>query len=185
MELNENGMNKLNALFTLTIITMMSCSSPTQYHSYSAWDANSNQSLDRYEFVNSYTQSDYFDKWSDGKAFISYEDLYEGVFKSMDTDQDTRVSRDEFEAKIDHFYFGLFNGSFNSWDSDGNMYLNGPEFYKHVCKTNLASIWDTSDDKRISQREFAGGMFYLSDANSNGTVDTKEFNTWKNSRTTL
>ena len=181
--MHEAKLNIMKSLLTMTIVILLaSCAGSKMYSSYTDWDSNSNKNVDRYEFVNGYAQSDYFDKWSKGKESISYEEFYEGVFKDLDADKDNKLSLVEFNSKIDFFYFGLFNGGFNKWDSDSNASLDANEFYNEVRKTNLASIWDTSDDKRISRRELAGGMFYLSDADNNGQVDSLEFNVWKVNR---
>jgi hypothetical protein len=92
------------------------------------------------------------------------------------------LSRDEFETRIEYFYFGLFNEEFSDWNKNGNLTLEPNEFYNEISETNLATVWDTTGDKQITERELAGGMFYLSDADSDGVVNPLEFNAWKNNR---
>lgn len=172
---------KATAMVT-TAIFVASCSVQKMYPSYTDWDSDANTALDRYEFVNGYTQSNYLNKWSDGNESITYQDLYEGVFEDLDADNDNKLSLVEFNGRIDAFYFGIFNGTFDKWDFDSNASIDTNEFYRHVCKTNLAALWDNSDDKAISRSELADGMFYLADTNGNGRVDTLEFRVWKANR---
>jgi hypothetical protein len=81
-------MEALKHLPALYMLVFCSCGSSALYSSYTDWDANSNNSLDRYEFVNGYAHSNYFRKWSENQKTITYEELYEGVFKSIDTNSD-------------------------------------------------------------------------------------------------
>ena len=154
------------------------CTMSGIYSSYSGWDLDADEALNRYEFINGYAHSGYFDKWSNGKTLITYKELYKGIFKTIDSDENNKVSMEEFEGRMDHYYFQIFNADFTKWDSNSNATLEWNEFYREVSKTNLGSQWDTSGDKRVSKSELADGMFYLSDANNNGKVDKLEFNIW-------
>jgi Ca2+-binding EF-hand superfamily protein len=164
------------------LIILAGCGSSKLITSYVHWDTNDNKTLDRYEFVNGYSLSGFFNKWTKENGSLKYDELYEGVFSGLDADQDNKLSLVEFNSKIDFFYFGLFNETFDKWDINSNATIDKTEFLNAVRKTNLAPIWDTSEDQRISQRELAGGMFYLADADSNGMVEALEFNVWKINR---
>lgn len=161
---------------------LVSCASPKTYTTATDWDSNKNGSIERREFVEAYLAQNYFDKWGEGKGSVAYQDLFNSLFDAMDVDKDKKLSIAEFNAQIKLFYFGLFSGSFVNWDDDRNESLSQDEFNKHISSSNLASIWDTNDDNRISEREMAGGMFYLCDADSNGSVSETELDAWKKNR---
>jgi Ca2+-binding EF-hand superfamily protein len=164
------------------VLLVSSCASTRNYESFSDWDSDKSGRVERREFVEAYLGNGYFKKWHDGKSAITYAELFDSMFKSIDSDKDNKLSIVEFNSQIRFFYFGLFNESFSKWDTNSDASINLSEFSKGVSSTNLASIWDTDDDKRIMEREMAGGMFYICDADSNGSVDETELNTWKRNR---
>lgn len=166
----------------VVLMVNLSCSTTTKtFSSFSDWDTDSNRQIGRREFVDAYLAQDYFEKWSTGGS-ISYSQLYDQAFASMDGDKDEKLSIEEFTAQIRLFYFGLFSGSFDLWDDNRDESLSKKEFADHVSTTNLATLWDSNGDKRITEAEMAGGMFYLCDANSNGNVDEQELALWKKNR---
>lgn len=161
---------------------MAACSASKSYVGYSDWDTNNDQTISRSEFVEAYVGQNYFDKWGAGSGSIRYEDLYQEAFASIDADKDVKLSLVEFNSQIKRIYFGLFNETFARWDDDSNASISKDEFLRHVAATNLAAMWDTDHNKRITEREMAGGMFYVSDSDSNGSVEEIELNTWKRNR---
>ena len=179
---NEIIMNKLSILLFGGILIFSSCASTHNYESFANWDSDNSGRVERREFVNAYLGSGYFKKWHDGKSAITYNELFDSMFKSIDSDKDNKLSIVEFNSQIRFFYFGIFNESFSKWDKNSDASISPSEFNAGVSSTNLASIWDTDDDKRIIEREMAGGMFYICDADSNGSVDEAELNTWKRNR---
>lgn len=108
--------------------------------------------------------------------------MYRNTFRTLDRDGDAKVTSDEVSSQIKFFYFGLFNKSFDQWDTNNDSLLDLNEFTAKATNSNLATLRDTNSDKRISKKELAGGMFYLSDEDSNGTVDEQEFNARKTMR---
>jgi Ca2+-binding EF-hand superfamily protein len=176
-------MKYFNKLILPTAVFMIwCCSSPQVYSSYTNWDGDGNRLVDRYEFTRGYMQSDYFKKWTEGNLSMNYNELYNKIFNNLDSDNDNLLSMSEFNSRINHFYFQMFNGNFSQWDHDANSLVDRNEFIEQAGKTKLGSIWDTSDDRTITEREMAGGMFYICDADNNGRIDSLEFNTWADSR---
>jgi Ca2+-binding EF-hand superfamily protein len=172
----------MKLFFLLSVLLGVGACASHVYTSYADWDINDDEALDRNEFVNAYIQTDYFKKWSREKSSITYEELYTGIFRSLDVDRDNKLSMVEFNTQIKPFYFGMFNDSFDEWDVNSDASIQYDEFINNITKTNLASLWDTSGNKRISKRELGAGMFYLSDANNNRSVDPLEFNIWTSNR---
>lgn len=171
----------VNFIASVTAL-VCSCAGPKVYTSPTDWDVDKNGSIQRHEFVDAYVAQNYFDKWSGGKSSASFQDLYNSLFDSMDGDNDQKLSPSEFDAQIKLFYFGMFSNSFNTWDDDSNGSVSQSEFNQHVSASNLSSLWDNNGDKRISEKEMAGGMFYLCDTDSDGSVSHAELEIWKKNR---
>jgi Ca2+-binding EF-hand superfamily protein len=179
-------MNFIQQLTAMSISYLAaSCASVNKtYEAYTDWDTNNDQKIGRSEFVEAYLDQGYFDRWGAGAGSIAYDELFVEAFESIDTDRDENLSLVEFSSQIKLFYFGLFSESFDRWDDDSNASISKSEFTRHVAMTNLVSLWDTDSNRRITEREMAGGMFYICDADSNGSIDQTELNTWKRNRET-
>lgn len=169
-------------IILISILALFKCSSSENVISYEAWNADDDKSLNRTEFVNGYMQSGYFERWSDDQKDISYDKLYGAIFNALDTDEDDKISLVEFNSKIRYYYFGMFNGSFATWDNDIDASLNKEEFMKNITESRLGNYWDTTNDEEISERELAGAMFYLCDTDSDGEIERPEFDAWKRNR---
>jgi Ca2+-binding EF-hand superfamily protein len=179
-------MTSIQQLTAIGILFLaVSCSSVNKtYEAYSDWDTNNDLKIGRSEFVNAYVAQGYFDRWGAGARAIGYDELFTEAFESIDSDRDEKLSLVEFNSQIKLIYFGMFRESFDQWDDDSNASISRNEFTKHAAMTNLAKLWDTDGNTRISEREMAGGMFYVCDGDSNGSIDKTELNTWKRNRKT-
>ncbi|GHN02579.1 hypothetical protein WSM22_40680 [Cytophagales bacterium WSM2-2] len=176
-------MKLIRLLSTIGVcLLQFSCATPKSYLTFSDWDSDSNKLIKRREFVEAYSSLNYFDKWGHGKGSITYPELFTATFQSMDRDQSNSISAEEFSAQIKLFFFGMFNGSFGAWDSDASGSLSSDEFISHIRVTNFGSLWDENSDKRVSEKEMAGGMFYVCDINNDGSVDESELSSWKRNR---
>lgn len=170
----------MRTLTSFCIFTFLfACASPKIVPiTYQDWDTNHDAIINRSEFVNGYEQADYFEKWSSGSS-ATYGEFFEGIFKSLDANKDLKIVHQEFDGRVNSFYFNMFHGTFTGWDNDSSGSIDKQEFMGHVASTNLATLWDTTGDKNINDRELASGMFYLCDINNNHQIDELEFNLWK------
>lgn len=175
--------NLIYILGTACLICSQCAPGPQKtYTSVVDWDTDKNGSIGRREFVNGYSALDYFNRWSGGKSSVAYQDLFNTIFDSMDSDKEQKLSGPEFNAQIKYFFFGMFSDSFANWDDNQDGSLDRDEFNKHIASSRLASYWDTNSDKHISENEMAGGMFYLCDADGNGSVSQEELDAWRKNR---
>lgn len=165
-------------------VLLLSCATPKTYQSFTDWDTSKDLQLDRKEFVNAYVNQNYFNNWSPNGMSLSQQAFLDAVFKELDTDRDGALSVLEFSTRIKSFYFGLFHDTFDKWDKDNNAGISRDEFKIHASASNLTRIWDTNSDQSISERELAGGMFYICDTDGNGYVNEIELDTWKRNQGT-
>lgn len=173
---------KIFPLPLIVVLMLSACSATNKYQTFVDWDSNDNNQVERREFVDAYQANGYFKKWSNAKYSVTYQELFNSVFESLDADKDNKLSIVEFNSQIKLFYFGLFNETLDRWDLNSDASIDQGEFNERVSSTNLGSIWDTDNDKRITEGEMAGGMFYICDADSNGQVSETELNAWKRNR---
>ena len=159
-----------------------SCAARKSYLSFADWDSNRTGSIERPEFVQTYTAQDYFKKWSPDKSSIGYAEMQRRLFTSLDRNKDVKLDRTEFDQKINRFYFGLFHDHFDAWDDSHDGSISQQEFDKHVSSSNLSAIWDANGDKAISEQEMAGGMFHVCDFNGDMRIANIEFEKWRVNR---
>jgi Ca2+-binding EF-hand superfamily protein len=171
-----------NMLYYFAALILCSCSSTSRVSSYTNWDENQNNSLDRYEFTSGYSRSKFFTKWAGQKFSIPSREFADQIFYALDSDHDQKLSIGEFDGRIDAYYFGMFNETFSRWDDNSTASIEKGEFQRHAAKTKITKMWDTSGDGEISEREMADGMFYWCDADRSGMIDPVEFNVWTANR---
>jgi len=172
----------ISIVLAAVVLLLASCAAPKPYLSFLDWDANHTGSIERQEFVQTYTAQGYFKKWSSKKRSISYAEMQRRIFTSLDRDKNLQLDKAEFDGKIEPFYFRLFHNRFENWDDSCDGSISQAEFGKHIASSSLWSIWDTNSDKVISELEMAGGMFYVCDFNGDTRVANLEFEKWRVNR---
>jgi Ca2+-binding EF-hand superfamily protein len=160
---------------------MQGCMSAQMDVGYVNWDLNGDHLLNNFEFLKGYRKSHYFLTWTSKGNKLDENQFYTAVFIKLDKNRDDVLTSDEFNSKIDFYYFDK-NANFRLWDEDGNKEITSDEFKGCAGKSELLSMWDTSADKNISDWEVARGMFYLCDLNKDGEVGSLEFNIWNVNR---
>lgn len=96
-----------------------------------------------------------------------------GIYESFDTDQDQRVSRDEFAANL-----------YSTWDADADNQVTRSEFERSNGwfgdEEDLFQDWDDDRSGSLSEGEFTTGVeqagtFERYDANDSGWFEQTEF----------
>ena len=168
-------------------LLMMTCATATTTKlitSYQDWDSNKDGAIQRAEFIDGYIDSNYFNKWSNRGNSISYNDFLVDEFNFLDKNRNAEIERTEFDGQIDPYYFGTQSNDFNHWDKNSNGLIENAEFIEQAKISKLASLWDNDDDKTISEREMASGMYDLCNTNNDPKVDQQEFDQWRAKRNT-
>jgi len=168
-------------------LSMMACATVTTTKvitSYTDWDANKDGALQRTEFIDGYTDSNYFSRWSNRGNSISYNDFLVDAFNFIDKNRNAEIEKLEFDGQIDAYYFGTKSNSFNRWDKNSDGLIDNEEFIEQAKTNQLASLWDNDGDKTISAREMASGMYDLCNTNNDPKVDQQEFDQWRAKRNT-
>jgi len=83
---------------------------------------------------------------ADGDEYVDMEEFRKGTaasFRSEDTDQDNRLSREEFNAR-----FNDANNDFDEFDTNNDGYLNNDEFDRGIY-----SRYDQDGDGRLDVNE--------------------------------
>ena len=176
----------MKTITTIAALLMIACAAPVQMlTSYQGWDENKDGAIQRNEFVDGYTSSNYFKRWSNGGSSISYDDFLNDAFSFIDKDRSAGLDKNEFDSQINAYYFKTQSNSFEHWDKNSDDSIDKMEFTFRAKVNNLAPLWDNDNDKRISEYEMASGMYDLCNTNNDTKVDQQEFDTWRAKRSTV
>lgn len=178
-------MKKYVAIAGLLMTTCATITTTHLFTSYQDWDANKDGAIQRAEFIDGYSGSNYFSKWNNGSTStrsISYDDFLNDAFTFLDTDKNAKLDKSEFDSQIDKYYFGIQSNSFGQWDKNSNGAIDKTEFIQRAKNDNLAPLWDVDSNKSISEYEMASGMFDLCNTNKDLKVDQQEFDVWRAKR---
>lgn len=88
-----------------------------------------------------------------------------------DTDQDERVSTDEFRTQWDA------GGGFEGWDADESGALSREEAGDMADRGGFDE-WDADTDDQISEDEFSQGVFAQYDEDGDGYLDADELSAY-------
>jgi Ca2+-binding EF-hand superfamily protein len=177
----------MKTIIAMTGLLMMTCATATTSKlntSYEDWDTNKDGGLQRNEFVDGYTDSNYFHVWSNRGSSISYNEFLTHAFNFLDRNRNGKIERVEFDGQINGFYFGTQQNILKQWDKNSNDQIENEEFIEQCKISQLASLWDNDGDKSISEREMASGMYDLCNTNNDSKIDQQEFDQWRAKRNT-
>ena len=165
----------------LFILLMSSCSAPHILLNFWDWDMDKNHQVDKAEFISGYAQSGFLLKWTKGER-LSYLEFNDGVFKSLDINNDLAISPREFHIRHKQIYLGPRAGEFNDWDTNEDTIIHYHEFTNRINQLNLARSCDTSSDEQISRDELVIALFNIADLDNDKRLDELEFNIWEVNR---
>ncbi len=108
-------------------LIMMACATVTTTKvitSYTDWDANKDGALQRTEFIDGYTDSNYFSRWSNRGNSISYNDFLVDAFNFLDKNRNADIEKLEFDDQIDAYYFGKDQNSYTQMDKQSDVLID-------------------------------------------------------------
>lgn len=84
---------------------------------------------------------------------LSEEEFYTQFYGSWDTDNDNRLSAEEFEDAFNREPMRAWGGSFGEWDQNGDGYLSLGEFAAGVEAVGMFDAWDEDEDGQLDDLE--------------------------------
>ncbi len=132
-----------------------------------------------YVEISEYRERFAYEEWDlDASGAIEERELSSGIFESMDADDDSFLSNDEW-GETEFYFTGKDYGAFNEWDINNDGMLDEEEFEVVVDKVGLFDSWDINDDGWLEDQELSSGVFDSFDADDDGLLDDEEYGTWE------
>ena len=128
------------------------------------WDINSDLKLDANEFLHSYVESDFFEKWAGRKSEISTTKMISRLAEDGNKMTEALISSRDLNS--------VASAQRDSVDQASGDKTNDalPAIINEVDKNN---------DQSISREEWAQEMFRLADENNDGSLTPIEFYLWQ------
>lgn len=143
---------------------------------YDDFDSNSDKSLDRNEFNETYSENyDQWDRNADGA--VDDREFYDTNYDRLDQNSDRYLSADEWNRGYDDIYGEyLATRDYNQFDTDGDSDISNDEFYEGMKNTDYYNTYDSNRDQNIDTDEMNEGVFEQWDENRDNNIDEYEFN---------
>lgn len=126
---------------------------------------------DEVEFYTDFMPTAYFEDWDvDDNSFLDEGEFTTSVFQLWDTDKDGMIEEIELSTAVTDF--GLSGAA---WETDSDGYIEMAGFETGFAGTGWFDAWDTDNDNRISEREYAAGVFRVWDRNDDNVLDETEY----------
>lgn len=102
-----------------------------------------------------------------GNYILTRDDLFSGIFNTLDTKEDDKMTEEEFKSLRQDFFLNKNSNkvsTFSEWDADGNGEISREEFHNKLNsfidledERSLAQgkyiVWDLDDDEKIEMLE--------------------------------
>ncbi|MDQ3394270.1 MAG: hypothetical protein M3512_09205 [Bacteroidota bacterium] len=113
------------------------------------------------------TSTSFKDLDENGNFILTRDDLFNGIFNTLDKKEDDKMTEEEFISLKKDFFINKNSNkisTFTEWDADGNGEISREEFYKKLNSLvdledgrSLAQgnyiVWDLDDDDKIEMLE--------------------------------
>jgi hypothetical protein len=169
--------------FPFLAVVMIACDSLRIHHTnkdwayFEDWDKNHNSSLDRVEFREGYSDSEFFSKWNAKKKPISGQDFLSNLFTSLDKNKDRMLDSTEYKSRK-AIWSLPGEPNLETWDTDHDKHLAADEFNTAASK-ELVPTFDSTADGLITETEMATAMFEICDKDRDDQVKGTEFYLWE------
>lgn len=160
----------LSILFLLTI----GCNRTTNL-SFSDFDINANNSIEKEEFTKVFTENFYDDWNNDDDEYLDDEDFYLSVYEIWDTNNDMLLSKDEWILGYDYYYGDFILTGYDAIDLDGDGFVDYNEYTGVLNDTDFYIQWDVDASEYLSEKELASGVFNIWDVDNSNALEIDEF----------
>lgn len=164
-----------NAFVIVVALTFINAVLPDEL-TFEDFDKNSDELIARSEFVDAFTYH-YVDDWNTtDNDYLDDEDFYEVVYHVWDSDDDGRLTDEEWQVGYDNYFADYIVVEYDDIDVDVDGYIVYDEYYNVIDDTEFFADWDFDTDMQLSQNELARGVFNNWDVDDSGFISESEFN---------
>ncbi|MDQ3535096.1 MAG: hypothetical protein M3421_05655 [Bacteroidota bacterium] len=98
------------------------------------------------------TSTSFKDLDKNGNFILTRDDLFNGIFNTLDKKEDDKITEEEFKSLKEDFFINKNSNkisTFSEWDADGNGEISREEFYN-----KLNSLIDLEDERSLAQGKY-------------------------------
>lgn len=113
------------------------------------------------------TSATFKDLDENGNFILKREDLFSGIFNSLDKEADDKMTEEEFKSLKQDFFINKNSNTistFSEWDANGDKEITREEFH-----TKLNSLIDLKDERSLAQ-----GTYIVWDLDNDDKIEMVE-----------
>lgn len=167
-----------NGLWFVLMAGMVACYGETEVAEDDAVadDVAVADTRDADEYYTTFGNTTYYGDWDvDNDRFLNEEEFTASFFQTWDLNNDGRISQGEWNTVISDYSNGIDATNWQAWDTDGDGFMERVEFDASFPAMGWRDSWDTDSDDRITNKEYAAGIFTLWDTNGDNVLDETEY----------
>lgn len=146
---------------------------PAMAQSSAEWDADADQQLSEDEFRTAIEESGVFERWdTDSNGTLSREELRDGLYGGIDTDDDLTISDQEWNVHSETF--GSTYGDWTPGTMPGGDGFSIEEYNEAFESSSVYDEFDVDSSDDVSLDEFSSAAFNATDRNIDGWITFDE-----------
>lgn len=166
-------MKKLQLILITLILPMISFTQPKDF---SDFDQDGDGLIERFEFVEVFTEN-CVDEWDNtDETDLDVDDFYTASYAVINIDDNGYIDVDEWVTGYNYFYGDYLYDDFAMYDIDGDGYIEYAEYYDALYDSEYFMSWDIDNDGFLDKYELANAVFDNWDTNGNFLLNKSEFN---------
>ncbi len=140
------------------------------------FDKNEDKVITEDEFSDVFA-ANYYEDWnSEDDEYLDDEDFYNKTYQMWDTDDNNRLSKEEWTFGYDNYFGDYVVTDYSAIDVDQDGFIEYNEFNNEMYGGKFYPSWDLDKSMDLNEEELSQGVFKHWDLDNNGTIENDEFN---------
>ncbi|QBQ54357.1 OmpA family protein [Nitrosococcus wardiae] len=146
------------------------------YGAFNAWDRNRDKRVTPEEFQQGMAQNGTFAPWDRNRdQQLTQDEFAHSLFTVWNIDRADGLTQEEFKAGADTWFGDDYADDFDTWDLNGDEFLEPQEFTTGFAELDVWNDWDADRSGWLTKREWNEGLFELWDENQDEILTEEEF----------
>lgn len=145
---------------------------------FAEWSQDGDRGLDRGEFEAGFVRYELFERWdADRSGALDAEEFYTTLFVVFDTNDNGYLSQLEWARSLERWLPERADdlADFGTADTSDDVRISPREFVDVLPQSELFERWDDDADQRLSRDEFIGRLFVTWDLDGDRRLSAGEF----------